>query len=506
MNENLPEKDHLEQFLREGLEGYEESPPESVWLGISSQPHSAPSQAILYRKRLIWISSAAAMILILLVAQHFYFQYRIQQLQEVISEQHQAEEPTEDAALSDQGLFNSAVPSKEGQSDVFSPESPDLLPTDEPSPGKSISEQKSTASDASRGRKPLLVPAFPSSPHKETGILLRDSLNKANSLPEAVDSLETIRSKPRVIAEREAVAPFQALDVRSEVTRMQEKEVPAIQAFTPPIQPLRHKRLQLEAFLKRGVNSYTQSIERLPDIPPFIKEPAQRKLQSSQSIQAGVQAGLRISPRWTLISGLLHQQSNKQETHQLSFLRRDRKGHIPGQSGGPEAFKYDYQYKLNCSSGLVDMELSLVQRNTDVIPEDDSSFDIEVLTEESNSSWSVPLLLEYRAGNQRFKPFIRTGILAHFGIDNQFEVKNVSTPDDFLIQQPQERSRGMLAYEADHRIDFMLSLGVGYQISKNWSLNVMPSYTSSLTDSNRHPLIEGKSRNWGVGTSLQYTF
>ncbi len=512
MEEDLHKKDHLEEFLKDSLESYEEAPPESIWDGIGSNLPVISSGFISYRKPFWWVSGLAALLLILLVYQQFYFQTQIKQLEEKIALQNLDKNTSQDLGLFQEQTIHSSNNSTEESSHLTEEINSNF--SKQSSAEQSLSSNKTSESQfrnnnlSPKNNSPL--PFEQAREENQKGFkadhLQKMEISKEDS-PTFLKPIDTkAQPNPPPIANYEELKSFDRLTKSAQGLTIPGRESQFKSTPLSSIAPIKNKRIAIEAFRMPGKLNNSLDFNLPTDIPYQPRELTRRRVKSSNSTNLGLNIEYQISPRWSIYSGINFQRTENTESHQLSFLRKERSGHRPGRTGTSKDYQYDYNYPLNTSSGLVNMQLKMVQSTTDIIPDDEQAFEIIVTTEEKTASWSIPLFLEYQFGNGKFKPFFRAGFNMHFNINHDFQVKEVSSADKFLKQRPQSASKGFLKYQANTRLDYLVSLGLAYELNEHWQIQLHPSYLASLSDTNKHPLILGKTENLGVAASLKYSF
>ena len=511
MEKDLPKKDQLEKFLKDSLESYAEHPPESVWDDISIHLPENSTSSGFYQKLSWWTSGVAALFLILLVYQQFHFGSQIKKLEAKIEGQASKIEADTDLSLNqNESSLHPNIPINkgaiEGEADLGLFDEKNIRHSNESnfSTFENFKQQgQASANPPSSTRNQPTVNSL----NLQKDNIISNSKRSQNLSPikkEVPDSSHRSITKP--IASTLNVETFDLLNKTQLELELPTRNLIFEPAIRPTIKPLKERKLALEAFFMPGKLSNSLTINLPADIPYKPRELSRRQVNASNSVSLGLNLAYKIGARWSIYSGLNFQKTQKEESHQLLFKRKERMGHTPGRTGTSRDYQYDYNYALNTSSGQVNMQLKMVQTNTDVIPGDEQSFELVVNTEEKSSSWSLPLFLEYKLGNGRIKPFIRGGFLAHFHLKNDFQVKQVSSADKLLKQRSMAVSKGLLKYQANTRLDYFLGMGLAYDLNERWQIQLSSSYLASLTDTNKHPIIFGKTENFGLTTSLKYLF
>lgn len=519
MGENLP-NDKLEQFLKDSLGNYQEHPPNSVWQNIEAD--LPPAGAFWTFKSLFWLAgSIAATCLILLAYQYFYFKNQIDQLEVKIQQRQQAEvlipidsiHTSATTALTEFDKTSITTEDSQEQQNSISENSPLSIEKQQ----QSAQENNVRSSKQSDQKAPSVAKVKPPIIRPERS----DNKDFFESKISETTSTETVEKKernavPDVVYQEQIVTNLDRISSNSlsNLPPITQQELVAPLSVAVPFsakpnayitKPLRQSSFFVEL---TGMLAQTKSfvnVKYLPDFQPSNKELKSNHTQESHTNTLGVNIGMTLSPRISLISGIWNNNSTLDDQHTLGLKKKERIGHDQLPAGDE---RLDYNYILNSSGGRIDVFLSLMQNNPDIPLTDETSFQVEVTTQQKVNRLSIPLLLEYKWGNGRLKPIIRGGLIAQFVTASEFKVENILSVNEELQFgfNPSMRSNGEVRYLADSYMDVSFSMGLAYELAPKIQLQLMPTFSTNITDMNEHPVVSGNAEHFGLTGNIRYNF
>lgn len=508
--------DRLEEFLRRSLEEHSEDPPKDLWAkianGVDAATPSAPPTVKAPRWRVLsnwWAAAAvAAAVIGLFIAQHSYFENRIDELTKELEQK---------AAQSEKMETKAPVPTEKAETEV-----PAIANETETANGSS-SKAAENALAKNRNDKSTTPAHFgvtkqgkriqgnnnkfhksadPTAPLK-SALAAETSTDKA--LPTSMDKVEPSNreaQKPAVVENSDLqkvwLKPIKLEDAATE---------PSLAQAVMPIDPVKnHSKFTL------GLNampmlsrSWMKPLEQKgPGKPNDRKSFDVDSETTGQAWQAGITLEAAITPRLSVGSGLGYRSMKYETKHDLCLEFDDRRPGPPGT--GQHDHEHDFQYDLNTAVGAIEMEVRAESDEaTQNIP-DDEKIEAEVHTSQSLSYVTVPIYANYTMGKGRLRAIAKGGIMLNFLQDHEFTVGDIKSLNDKFQFAHKENQRGTQNDLQTVTVDYMAGLGLEYRLTRNASLRLEPMVIGSLTSLHNNPRIESTEIAAGLNLGMTYSF
>lgn len=525
MEKNLP-NDKLEDFLKKSFEGYTESPPDDLWGKIEDGLGTdAPATRPLILKWW-WIVAAAALVLGIFVCQHFYFENKIDRLTKEL-EQNATElqgpetEPQNDVLpLPQQTEGSEVLPSEnKPQASVNTPsgqpgetnavaEAPTGKPGgNSPAPsenrstirdaGASFHEEKNKENNAAAGGRQT---ANPAENELVTTEILKSEPAATTTENEPIPSITGPFSTGRVAASIESLPalPAQMLTVNLPTPAPQFKQL------TPVLAGGSRLSLGLRA-MPMSVTERISKVrpERFPHRPGRPEKYFNNESQvTGDALATGATLELDLGKNWSFAGGLDYRRTTTTSRHRSEFRFNERVPH----PGGPDMRQHDFQYNLNTSSGLVEVELRAEQIDTTQPIPDTEQVAFEVITRKNISVLSLPLAMKYSIGNGRLHVYLKGGLSVNFLLRNDFEIRDVSSLNPRFQVRRDAPVRVAPQSLKSVTLEYLAAAGVSYDLTESLSLNLEPTLMGSLTSAHSSNFIRSASTLAGVSAGLSYHF
>lgn len=514
MKKNVP-SDHLEEFLNNTFETYTESPSEEVWERIAAETKAPPKVPFkVLRSYPFWIGTAVALLAGFIIYQLIYFNQELEHINRSIEEQ---QVDIQELRKENQPDNNKKLPQAAIEN----------INTRSESRGDTFTDVNKQTANFEKQTGNQVSPIF-NAPQQKHDIVLNKTNHSADSYVEkqintntrvAPQSTETIYLNPSIPAvgapSSETVLPAAAKEAVVNdfaVTHLASKENQLL--FTknqeiitiPPALELPVQRAQAKTGLYVGANAFamkTWSKIKINDphpIPPRNRrEFNQPDVNQGNTLAFGVNIGNKIADHVSLESGLLYQTSTSSTTHQPRFKFNERKS---PPHGGPR--DYQFEYDLNTPTGTV--ALAITVENTASSTPDEEEIALEITTKQSLTYLSIPLLLNYQIGNGKLHFNAKGGVLTNFLLNNDFTITDVNSNNINFRPQPNQPFQSEPLYFNQLSLDFLLQLGVAYDVTPNLSVNVSPTFISSISNQSANRFVQSSSYSAGLSAGVTWSF
>ncbi|MEL7120255.1 MAG: hypothetical protein AAFO07_12465 [Bacteroidota bacterium] len=488
MEENL-HNDDLEKFLNNELGGYEEAPPESVWMGVSAAVPKVVSMPVWTYKKLFWIASAAAILFLgFTIYQNIYFQKELSQLNDRIA--------SFENNASNVPFFNEIETAPIEEESIVKKDAPIVVELQESS---LINQAKRKSSARSQNIFDAKNPVAENLSQKDEVVAdqNKDFSQAVEDIPletnpktnrnEAFALLEPIaQSKPISLA-------FNYDDIVIEVPVAQEEKI-----ITP-------QRKDKKWFVEAEMGLFNTMLSSTLNFNFFEPNPIKKEFPvinaMAHTYAYGINVGYEITPKLSVISGLTFFQTEANEDHRVRFKRKDRMN-LPNRPF--RDYEYDYNYSINSGYSSGDVQISAIQVDTTTIFSDEDEFDINLSTKSVVNRVSVPIQIEYHLGGNRLRANIRAGLIAHVHQEIETELKDFESA---LLRKNNTRTADFRSPESfDFQIDYQFGLSIAYQINNQLELNLAPIYAATLNDLSPNPFVKTQESRIGMTSGLRFRF
>ncbi|MFN7116485.1 MAG: hypothetical protein ACK4TA_06765 [Saprospiraceae bacterium] len=535
MKENIP-GDNLESFLQHAFESYAESPSEEMWERIAADVKAPPAGRWVWRLPYqVWIGAAAALLTGLVIYYVIHFNQRldyinrsveaqqteIKALQKQEQLQHNQQDTSMDIpqasiengkgdvmnnegmnneGMSNEGVnndgMNNNVKLKEKSKDVMqiaaNKQSTTPIHPTQLANGSTNTYHKNNANFI------VASPINQSNPP-----LLNKTIHSPSSIP-AVGAPLQGASLPAV-ANGATVNDFNVIHLATKENQIlftKNQEIITI----PPALELPIQRARTKTGFYAGVQAMAMKnwskikINDPRPMPPHNrKEFNQPDVNQGNTLAFGVNIGNKIGKQLSLEAGLLYRSSASTATHQPKFKFHERK--LPPQ-GGPRDCQFEYD--LNTPSGTVALAISV--ENTALATPEEEEIALEITANQSLTYLSIPLLLNYQIGNNKLHLNAKGGVLTNFLLENDFNITNIHSNNINFRPQPNQPLRNEPLYINQLSLDYLLQVGLAYDVTPNLSVNVSPTLIGSLSNQSANRFVQSSSYSAGLSAGLTWGF
>jgi len=497
--------DGLEDFLRKSFDQFDDSPSDGLWDKIETDL-ATPVVSPLGSIRLWWVGVAAAVLLVLVVGQHFYYSNEITQLSKLLeqkdAELKQIEEEQHTAPL-DQ-------PSESQQKEEF--------PAGETSPTELPVEPKQPAI-AGANQAQNQAPKFGSKKYGADQNLKPGIVNEVEISAAKLGNTPSLIKMPlgqptegnNVAAEalpipRLAKTPG-SIDVLGLREIVNSSSIPQLALVDIPPDPI----FPAKVSKKFTVGIHHTEMTTRERISTIIQRPAMmggmhvfdnRSSGDGRTQLTGISFACRTGGGWFVESGANLRSTEFTNLHRPELKFKDR--FVPSGNHGPNEF--GFQYSLNTAAGLVGIEVRADQADPGVAISEEEDIKIEVTTKQTLKYVSIPFLVGRQFGLGRLNLNLKAGLMGNFLSSSSFEVTDVSFLNAHFRSGNSMRPRGTGPVLKDASFDLMVAAGLEYGLGNGWSASVSPSILKSSGSRHADRYIQSTSFSAGLDVGLNYSF
>ncbi|MEZ5056589.1 MAG: hypothetical protein R2879_06065 [Saprospiraceae bacterium] len=528
--DDFKNKDNLDDFLRNTFEGAEGVPSSDLWGKIESdldKENGKKPVPVFW-----WWILAGGLVLALFVSQHFYFENKIQKLEEKfetetafykketkLETQNSLEEikdsfniagtnprlaltkpePNENSIRRSQAQNSLALRStgsefsgsETGKSDEIS----------KPNFDGSQSEKNSNASE--NGKFPARIPA-------ENAFDESTELTNADQAPQNEFRKEKVAGdylKPEFL-QQTALTQLPPLPVTLQnPMTVFSFENTQVHANLVSKEPLKAKgTFALGAWVGKANTSVDLEAESL--IRPINRAfSIQMRQESGSTYLAGAKLQWRPTQNIVVETGLAYRETQILINHITSINYSERLRNNPAPWPGRDSSLTDFRYALPTSSGTY--EVTVRASDNDVIrplPENEIlAFNQQV--KELTSYLSMPLSLGVVYPIDRFTFGLKGGVMANLLLKDELSLERLESLNRrFMVSR---RLANPTFEPSDLRklsLDYVVSAEISYQLASSLSFNVEPIIFGTLVDKGKDPRIQTQLTSLGLSGGIYYHF
>ncbi len=518
MEDKLP-NDRLEDFLRKSLGDHSEEPPGDLWSKIAGnlEPPVVVQPKLMPIRGGWWaVAAAAAVVVGLLVGQHLYFTSKINQLSKKLEQNveglKQLEEEGKTMDLQRNEMEhgtasteeNSVAPQNETVVNTgetkgsYKFETPNFIPKNTTTPetkSNFTKEKKSVKINSGVEQK---IPATENLVQKNPA---SDLVNQSENSPAKLDDAAEpkLESTEKLAAEN---ADLQKVWFK----KLSPLDLPAlaIPAVAAPIIPAAKLASTHYAVGLNTMPMATKStVKAVRERGPMEKKSFPLKEEkSSQSWMAGAVCEAQLGPKLRIGTGISYRKLDFQTTHEFEFDFGDSK-----HGGGPhQDHEHEFQYNLNTAAGTVEMDVRAESAEPAMNIPDDEKIAGEITTNQQFTFVSAPIYANYSIGNGRLRGLLKGGILLNFLKEHDFSVGQIRSRNDKFDFSKREGQKGSPANLQSVTVDYMVGLGLEYDLSKRLSLRLEPTILGSLASRSSNPFVQSSEFSAGLNIGVMYNF
>lgn len=521
MKKNVP-SDALEEFLQNAMEGYSESPSDEVWGRIAADVKAAPAPRFgIKMPTRVWIGLAAAGIAGVILYQIIHVNQTLNHINHSVEAQQaeirELQEQNQDKKTLPQTTIENAQANIENEkyhkSRNTGDANEDLERTTANTQG--LMQKKASPNFYADKKQRNIASNQKLFPKNNANTFVE---NRANPLVSSSTN-ETIYSDPSIptvgAVSSEALPPAVAnedvqslLKINPLAGRSQQiqfsKGQDKINIPVPLELPIQRAKAKMGMYVGANVlpmQYWSQvSPKRTPPVPMHNRKAFNQKdQQNGNAFAMGLNIGKKLTKHWSVESGAMYRSSSITATHEPEFKFKDRD--FPPHSDPRNAH---FEYDLNTSSGTVALAITVASNST-MIPEDEE-IELEITSEQSLAYLSVPLLLNYQLGNGRFHLNAKGGFLTNFLLDSDFNITNIFCENINFKPEPNRPYESEALYINALSLDYLLQIGMAYDVNRNLSFNISPSFIGSLSNPSSNRFIQSSNYSAGISAGVNWNF
>lgn len=551
MKKDLP-NDNLDKFLKKSFEDYSENPPEGMWDQIRDNlKKPEPTAEVISGGFKKWMLASAATAVILigaLVAQHFYFNQKIDEIETSVAKQQEQidkhiaypssqndydnSENTE--RPNELNTSNSALEKNTNQTEIVNtnPDSKKQVRLKDksssqqsPLPASGLSTQKEAPTFVERqnNRAPN------ESINEMTFVKKTNTDSNSNSIESTSSTLQnqnTVSNQNQnsnskqtqntvsnltqeVHSSKEGEIIATALTLPSTLESLITPPLPVSSNFNfslpkmllPQITPVKKPRGNWSIGAVGGTFQITENLKS--DFPNQRMErhlisQNQAKEISGTALTGGVSVS-RTFGNWRLSSGVLLRNESLTQIDRHNPKYSDFR-----QNQGRQEREIDYELFSNI--GIISMELEL-DKNSNESVQPDETIPVQITYDKSTNFVSIPLNLGYQfeKGNWVLTPQIGASFNRLRTFDFNLEVTTTHPKFDSDLKRKREKLYKM-EFINSNSLDGLAGINVGYHLSNRWLVNLTPSYQFEITERNLHPDLKTDVTGLGATLGVNYYF
>lgn len=218
--------------------------------------------------------------------------------------------------------------------------------------------------------------------------------------------------------------------------------------------------------------SYRGSVEDLGGLDQLASQSGGRDTRAGTSFSLGGEAGLRLSRRWALISGLYYTQ-NFAETSSRAFLQN------PDNSLTPLTLESAYTETALNSEVVLEPEFVNVRSRYEML--------------------GVPLQIGYRLLDKRLSIALQTGVMTNVFLQSKIQATEGGFGQSFVGAGEDGSPYRRFSWQA------MGGLSMGYKLHEQYSLQFTPGFRLPLGPLTDNPgSLEARPRQFNFSLGLRY--
>lgn len=558
MEENLPEKDRLDDFVQKSFDGYEEHPSLDMWQRISAGLDAAPTPvqpvAVSAAKTglstvWMWVASTALCFLMVLGSMYLHYNTKIDHLENLVQQQkitheqsiskevetlvHQKveemmtqnlwekqKEKTEEAyPQGEQQKIHQQEHVNESESQILTYEG--RADTKKNAAGKEQTLPNQLHDAALHDRQPA-IPA-PRSNQEKNGEGMRLNQNSPTTTPVvAGEKQKKIETPPYAQTESEqtkddpAAAPAHLWPLPKGNTSIPwTMQLPQMTFVSPaPVTKIYHRQPVWYAGIRIMPNNVRETSVKAPEkpierpgpgpvprqIPVFVSD----KHRSVRSLEWSGIAGRKINRHWGIETGLAYLSIEQEATHRPSFQFKHGNPHSSGSPHGRPNFDFDYNLNTYGGSASVSVQMEQIDRNNAVAPTE--MVNLSITTQHTTRLLKMPLMVTYRLGRGRLQALVKLGPEGQYTLSNRLEIESVETDNKKLEVENGDKVQPVFEQEQRLRWGYRATAGLQYSVNKQWSIMTEPVLSGTFSANTSEKQTLPGMFLAGVNAGINYHF
>lgn len=213
---------------------------------------------------------------------------------------------------------------------------------------------------------------------------------------------------------------------------------------------------------------------------PFITRTLNQNEKARFSFNAGIQLGYQFSKNWSIESGLTYSRQSTQyrAPKQVRYSMTNERLNSRGE------FERDYNLDLETSSGNISTDIALARTSDTSIPENDF-INLVMTTKQQISYGSIPLILRYQAGSNKWKFGLKAGLLNKFVLDAYSKIESVTVlrPGIRFISSSDFPKTRKLTNLKKYQTHYLFGAGLSYYLNDRCWIYAEPTFSRSFNPS-----------------------
>lgn len=484
--------DRFDEFLKNSLDNYAESPPDSVWEGIEE---AFPNNRIPLWRRFWWLGLAGLLLIGGLFYQHYYYQKKLDRMELKL------QATKERAVASSETTTPSDKPSTSNE-EIDQPAGDSQLSQ------ATLAEKRKETLPSERGKHDVELASDKSLlPKDQVGLPSSQVGEKADPMVANTTVISTSENQNAGSANLEDAASDAPVGSITSIESLQlllhsEKNSNAdVHLNVPPLQ-LPGKDLWA------GVSVGMYGVNRQFSQPsgghhhgggpnPHFED---QSSLSGQSISSGLMIEKQIANGLSLRTGLQYAETKFSSTHTPSFELGES---MPGMHG----YDHDFQYSLFTPSGTATLTLRVEQVDTSVQLPANENIGLKVGTNQKFRYASVPLGIGWRTQLGRFGLGLSADLIGNFLLESGMRVSGIEVQNpNFQVHHEGNTSIAEFEKTAPFYLEMATAASVSIKLRPELRLRVGPALRFQLTNSSADPQDGSKGFAAGFETALMYRF
>ncbi|MCC7245280.1 MAG: hypothetical protein IT269_06350 [Saprospiraceae bacterium] len=531
MAKNLP-PDHLDDYVRDSFDGYEENPSSDMWDRIDGalsdeQPEKKPVTPLTWLRlshSAGWRLAAASVIFLLvsmlLLGRHYY-ERRIHDLEaaavrNAVTSGSSPEISTAKTEITGSPSANNASNTvqqhytEETSAIAINPTPVEKKKTGK-SPEKAVSPADQYAATLKPARNTISQEKTVNNHQNRTStddVALQHSNNQATSTPinnnleqptpENIKT-ETIPALAFIRPEALEPVPYPVLTVSS----MEEKSLAT--PATVPIQPVQ-SRIQTNSgwyfglAVAPGITTEKAKAPPASSMRPRLTSTPERE---TYVLDYWLKAGKKAKNKLGFETGIGFRELDRTATHTPRF--RFREG--MSQPGNPGAQNYDFSYDLDSYGGSSEVTVRMSQVDTGVTIPDDTPLSLTITTRQKTQLLQIPLLARYDLGYKNWDFNVKAGLVGKYFLKNDLEIAAENSQGSPLqIRQGQSSQRLNVQRPGALFLGYQVSAGVEWRPSAKWGIALEPTFAADFERENTQGRKLPRQSAFTLNTGVNYYF
>lgn len=531
MAKNLP-PDHLDDYVRDSFDGYEENPSSDMWDRIDGalsgeKPEKKPVTPFTWLRlshSAGWRLAAASVIFLLvsmlLLGRHYY-ERRIQDLEAVAARNNitSGSSPEISAAKTEttgsSSANNTSNTVQQHSAEELLAVATNPISVQKTKTGKSIEKAVGPTDQYAATLKParntISQEKTINNQQNRTSnddVALHHANNQATSNPTNNNlqqpTLENIAAETAPVlayTRPEALepVPYPVLTVSS----IQEKALAT--PATVLIQPVQ-SRIQTNSGWYIGLAvapGITTEKAKLPTASPIRPRLTSTPERETYVVDYWLKAGKKAKNKLGFETGIGFRELDRTATHTPRF--RFREG--THQPGNPGAQNYDFSYDLDSYGGSSEVTVRMSQVDTGVTIPDDTPLSLTITTRQKTQLLQIPLLARYDLGYKNWDFNVKAGLVGKYFLKNDLEIAAENSQGSPLqIRQGQASQRLDVQQPGALFLGYQVSAGIEWRPSAKWGIALEPTFAADFERENAQGRKLPRQSAFTLNTGINYYF